>query len=694
MIHCWRLDDARQTLVLGVRDNHLAEAIYWGPRLPDDENLEMLYGAHEIDVTGGMLDVNPELSICPEATRTFPGQPGMVVRDETGKSVLPAFSFESVEQSETALTLTFTDAENGLAYRAHFAIDPQTHLITLWAELEGTRALNLHWLSAPVLPAPQLSDEMIDVAGRWCGEFQINRTPWSAGMRTRENRTGRTGHEHFPGLIVPCRGATNTQGEAYGFHYGWSGGHKMVAEELPDGRRQIQFGNATQVEDEARTLFKTAPLYVTYSNSGLNGCAVAFQRHVRDRLITWPHPERPRPVHYNCWEAIYFDHNLPELKEIATIAAGLGAERFVLDDGWFGERDDDTSSLADWEVDPRKYPDGLTPLIDHVRGLGMVFGIWFEPEMINPDSNIYRAHPEWALGREDQILGRNQLVLNMALPEVREFLFERIGKILADHDIDYVKWDHNRVLPTPDADQTRGTYALLDRLRTAFPDVEIESCASGGGRTDFGILEHTQRVWLSDSNDALERLKIQHNAALFLPQCVTGSHVGPRVCHTSGRVLDIRFRAWVAAQRHMGFEMDPRELTDEEADVLRRVTAWWKANRGWMYHADILRLDAADPAVVAEQHLHEDQFVVFAGKADTSDQISPRPLRFTGLNPDAMYRVDLVNRDEIARVALSRGRSMLKTGAMKVSGRYLMHHGVTLPWSFPETMWVIEGHKI
>ncbi len=249
------------------------------------------------------------------------------------------------------------------------------------------------------------------------------------------------------------------------------------------------------------------------------------------------------------------------------------------------------------------------------------------------------------------------MVLDMARPEVRDYLFGCIGKILADHDIEYIKWDHNRVLPAADAGQTRGTYALLDRLRVAYPHVEIESCASGGGRIDFGILQRTQRVWLSDSNDALERLKIQHNAALFLPVCVTGSHVGPRVCHTSGRVLDIRFRAWVAAQRHMGFEMDPRELSAEEADVLRRVTAWWKANRNWMLRGDILRLDAADPAVLAEQHMYEDRFVVFAGKAGTSTQISPRPLRLTGLLPDAMYRIDLANRDEIARAALSRGPS-------------------------------------
>ena len=380
-----------------------------------------------------------------------------------------------------------------------------------------------------------------------------------------------------------------------------------------------------------------------------------------------------------------------KLEGIASLAAGLGAERFVLDDGWFGSRDDDAQSLGDWEVDLRKYPQGLAPLSEHVRAQGMSFGLWFEPEMVNQNSQTYRAHPDWVLGDQDQILGRQQMVLNMALPDVREFLFDRISKVLSEHAIEYIKWDHNRVLPLADAAQTRGTYELLDRLRKANPNVEIESCASGGGRVDFGILERTHRVWLSDSNDALERLKIQHNAALFLPMVVTGSHVGPRTCHTSGRTLDIRFRAWVAAQRHMGFEMDPRELTPEDADILRTITMWWRDNRAWMAKADILRLESADPSVIAEQQLAQDggKFVVFAGKIATSSQILPRPLRLSSLAPEAIYRIELLNCDQAP--SLSRGDQLIKCAPLELSGAYLMDNGLTLPWSFPETMWVVKG---
>lgn len=691
---CWRLDSFAQTLVLAATDARLPEVVYWGAPLPKATDLAPIALAHAMDRTGGMLDANAPLSICPEADRSFPGQPGLSLRDAEGRVLRPRLRLVEVEAERDRLVVHCADADLGLRYAARFEIDPDTHVLGLSASVESDAPVIIDWLAAPVLPGPQLSDEMVDMAGRWIGEFRPQRTPWSSGIRLRESRTGRSGHEHFPGLIVPGRGTTDTRGEAWAFHYGWSGGHRMVAEELPDGRRQIQFGHASATELAPVTLAATAQLLASYSRAGLNGCAIAFQRHIRDRVVTWPDPDRPRPVHYNCWEAIYFDHDVEDLKAIADRAAALGAERFVLDDGWFGRRDDDTSSLGDWWIDDRKYPDGLGPLIEHVHGLNMTFGIWFEPEMINADSDTHRAHPDWAMGPRDQIEGRQQLVLDLTREEVRDYLFDRIGAVLRDHPIDYIKWDHNRLLPYPDAEQTRGIYDLLDRLRAAHPMVEIESCASGGGRIDAGILSRTQRVWLSDSNDAVERLRMQHEAALFLPAAITGSHVGPRRAHTSGRVHDIRFRAWVAAQRHMGFEMDPRELTEEEAQVLTRVTAWWKNNRDWTMRADIHRLDSADGAVIAEAQMAPDgaRFVIFAGYAESAAQILPRPLRLTGLDPEATYRVALVNPEDLG--VLSRGPLALKDGALDLPGGYLMSHGLHLPSAFPDTMWVLEGTRL
>ena len=291
----------------------------------------------------------------------------------------------------------------------------------------------------------------------------------------------------------------------------------------------------------------------------------------------------------------------------------------------------------------------------------MQFGLWVEPEMVNPDSDLFRAHRDWILGPKDQLLGRQQMVLDLARKEVITYLYDCISTLLETYNISYLKWDHNRILPLCDVAQTEGIYVLLTRLRAAFPHVEIESCASGGGRIDFGILQHCQRVWLSDSNDALERSHIQHGAALFLPSLVTGSHVGPRLCHTSGRVFDMRYRAWVAAQRHMGFEMDPRELEPQEAQVLTEVTQWYKDNRDWLATADILRLDTADPSVLGEMQLAADgsRFVVFSNQLDSAQQILPRPLCLTALDPEARYSLRLRNRDEASN--LSRGAPLLKS---------------------------------
>ncbi|NVK29523.1 MAG: alpha-galactosidase [Gammaproteobacteria bacterium] len=694
MIQTWRLDTPSQTLILASANGAMAEVVYWGQKLPADEDLSQVYAVQRIDVTGGMLDDNPPVSICPEAIRSFPGQTGLIATSNSGVQLTPTFVLHEAEEQQDLLRLVYEDSHLQLRYTATFELHCPTEVIEASATLESAEPVHVHWLAAPVVPGSQASTQMLDFAGRWCGEMQTLRSPWQPGIRLRESRSGRSGHENFPGLLTLEAGTTNTQGRAYGFHYGWSGGHRMVCETLADGRRQIQFGHAMHTELAAVRVFSTATLYLTHSTDGINGIARAFQRHVRQRVIPATPTHTPRPVHYNCWEAIYFDHKLDDLKAIASRAAELGAERFVLDDGWFGRRDNDTHGLGDWWIDKRKYPDGLTPLIDHVHSVGMQFGIWLEPEMISPDSDTYRAHPDWALGPRDQTLGRQQMVLDMANPNVQAYLYDAICELLAHNAIGYVKWDHNRVLPLPDAAQTRGTYALFAKLRQSFPQVEFESCASGGGRLDYGILAHTQRVWLSDSNDALERARIQHAAAIFLPASVTGSHVGASVSHTSGRVHDISFRAWVAAQRHMGFEMDPRALTADEAQTLSHITRWWKTQRDWLMSADILRLESNDPAVLIEQHLSEDgeQFLVFVNRLDTSTQILPQMLAMTALEADARYRLELVNRDELG--ALSRGNPLLKHDGGEFSGQYLMAQGLSLPWSFPGRCLVLKGLRL
>jgi len=683
----WRIDVAGQTLALAGTGG-VPRVIWWGPALPGDEDLAELDRAQASDLTGGMLDRLPDLTLCPLPAADWQGQPGLVVAEADGRPLTPRLRFLRAEQGPGLLRLI--SGGEGLTLTHSLRAHP-TGVIALQSLLEADRPIRLHWLAAPVLPLPQADEEILDFSGKWLGEFQLVRSLWTPGIRLRESRTGRSGQEHPPWALFPGPGCSHTQGGARGLHYAWSGGHRMLAEELPDGRRQVQFGHASGAHLSPATRFETAELLAVASSGGLNGLARQFQRDLRDRVVRWPDPARPRPVHYNCWEAVYFDHDLATLSDIATRAAALGAERFVLDDGWFGRRDNDTSSLGDWQVNRRKWPQGLQPLIDKVESLGMRFGLWVEPEMVNADSNLARAHPDWILGPADQTTGRNQLVLDMGRAEVRAHLFGMLDALLTAHRIDCLKWDHNRLLPVVDAAQTEGVYALLDRLRAAHPGVEIESCAAGGGRIDAGILARTHRVWLSDCVDPVERLRIQADAALLLPGAIVGSHVGAAKAHTTGRVQPIGFRARVAALRHFGFEMDLRALTEAEAAVLAGVTRWWKANRDWLMRADILRLDSADPAVVAEMHLAEDgaRFLLAAGVAGMSRQILPRPLCLTGLEPEARYEMTLLNPEDAPRQ--SRGMAALQHGPLVLSGRALMDGGLRLPVAWPSTLWMVTG---
>ena len=692
MIKQWRLDTRNQSLVLSSLNNRLPCIIYWGECLPRDENLDELYEASKKDWGDNLLDQIPELSILPEQSANFSGQLGCKMRDVNGHLLSSNFVFFADEVSNNSLTLVFKDKDLGITYTAGIDALYEDDVYALNAKINSNNPIIMEWLSAPVIEAPQTSNEMLDYGGHWGSEFRSQRTPWVTGVHLRESRVGTTSHAHFPGLMIPTAGSSENLGSCYGFQYGWSGGHRMIAEQLQDGRKQIQFGNTENSELNPLTSFETAKLYISHSGAGLGGVGRIFRDFVSNSIVDLPIGSI-RPVHYNCWEAVYFDHNIEELKEIATLAADIGAERFVLDDGWFKGRNSATSSLGDWYVDEHKYPDGMHPLVKHIHSNGMTFGLWFEPEMVSPDSDLFRSHPEWILGDISQTLGRAQYVLDISINEVQEYLFERIDSILNEYPIEYIKWDHNRVLPYPDASQTRALYSLLDRIRESHSGLEIETCSSGGGRIDYGILEHTQRVWLSDSNDALERLRIQHEALLWLPIHVTGSHVGPKVCHTSGRELPMSFRAWVAAQRHMGFEMDPKELSTEDKVILKSVTQWWKKNREWMMSANILRLPCIDKTVIAEiqVNLQGDHFVVFAGQSSASELSSSVPLVLAGLDSKSMYNISVHNKKEIKSLGKSDEGLMNKN--LMLSGQFLMTKGLQLPKMFPANLLVIEGDK-
>ena len=300
------------------------------------------------------------LSICPEERRGWLGHPGLIGTDVEGRTLSPRFSITDVKETSGTLIFRLECVETGLALVQTIELFAETDMVVVSACLEaGEPGAALNWLSACALPVADHVDRIVDFSGRWLGEFQVQETPWNVGTHVRESREGRTGHAHFPGMVLPAGGAGNVSGEVYALHLGWSGGHCGFAEETPDGRRQVQMGASLKPGEivlSAGEVYATPPLFATFSAKGANGAMAAFHRHALKHVVRFRNPDRARPVHYNCWEAIYFDHDIETLKDIAAKAAALGAERFVLDDGWFRGRTGATAGLGDWVVDPDKYP--------------------------------------------------------------------------------------------------------------------------------------------------------------------------------------------------------------------------------------------------------------------------------------------------------------------------------------------------
>jgi alpha-galactosidase len=574
--------------------------------------------------------------------------------------------------------------------------------LTVQVELTNTSPTERYLLDglSVTLPVPERAGELATFTGRWTRELHPVRVAWPHGAHSAENRRGRTSHEHPPLLFAGTPGFGEWSGEVWGAHLAWSGNHTLLAERLPDGRRYLQLGELLhpgELTVEAGGSYRTPEVIAVHGTAGLTAATQQFHRHLRARPS---HPTTPRPVLVNTWEAVYFDHDHDQLFALADRAARIGAERFVLDDGWFGSRRDDTSGLGDWVVSPDAHPNGLTPLIEHVTGLGMEFGLWVEPEMVNPDSDLYRAHPEWALVTEgyEPALARNQLVLDLAVPGAFRHVLDHLDALLRDHDIAYLKWDMNRDhIGGSGADGAAGTHAqtlavyrLIDELRELHPDVEIESCSSGGARIDHEILRRTDRVWTSDCNDALERQTIQRGASMLIPPELMGAHIGPERSHTTGRRHDLAFRAATAFFGHLGIEWNLLSLDDHELDALAEVIALHRRFRPLLHGGDTVRYDTEEPYVAHGVHAADrsEALVSFAVVA-TAISLTPPPLVLPGLDPDGVYRVA-----HLALPGERRGPYRTRLGrpddGVGLTGIQLAAHGLQLPAMHPESAFLLH----
>lgn len=697
-----RFDAADATLIFACAKGAPVSILYWGGALHADTDCAELEGLFARQGMHGVADVSLPLSLAMEPGLGHPMFQGFAAH-RAGKDWGSRFEVGKVELREGGAKIICRDESTRLGLEYEIDFDARTGVLRIRSTLTnyGATPLDVSDMMTACLPVPDGMTDIIGFTGRWTQEFTQERVARNAATYLRENRSGRTSHFSYPAILLAATDTNESTGDVYGFHLAFSGNHCIRVDSLTDGRGLVSIG-ALLFPGEVRLApgetYASPEIVAAYSGQGLSKLSRKFHDHVRTKLLSPEMRAKPRPVHYNTWEAVYFDHDVEKLKELATRAAEIGVERFVLDDGWFGGRRHDRAGLGDWTVSRDVYPDGLGPLVDHVTGLGMEFGLWFEPEMVNPDSDLYRAHPDWVLGLEgvEQIPFRSQLALDISRPEVADYLFHAIDAILRDHDISYIKWDMNRDLSHPGDSsgvprafaQVGALYALLDRVRHAHPYVEIESCSSGGARADMGVLAHSDRVWTSDSNDALDRQVIQRGASFFLPLEVLGCHVGPAKCHVTGRRLSMEMRAATALMGHMGLELNLLTERTADLDVLKNAIDLHKKHRALLHNGDVFRLDSAPQLIASGVIARDKSEAIYSVAYVASDaKVLPGRFQFTGLDPQRSYRLQLIWPSDWQAI---KGPSAIETldlngeGAI-FSGAALVHGGLQLPHAFPET---------
>ncbi len=696
-----RIDSERLTLVLAADGTQPPTLIYFGKRLPDAQDLTELESSQAIGWRESTPDMQPPQNILPTNGWGWMGEPALRVHGMDTPTPIRWSSCEMRRHDKEIKIALHADIP-GVLVNLNWALDAMTGILSARATIENTgkEVLHLSQLASLYLPvSPQMS-EIIAFEGDWSRELQPSRFTAPPGLWRRLNRTGRTGFAGSTFLTLEPD-AGDFSGAVTAVHLAWSGNHELTVETLPDGRRAMI---ASALLDDGEVIlapgetFAAPCAYVSKSLDGFNGVSDAFHPFVRDNILPAT-AHGARKVHFNSWESVGFEFNEAELLDLADSCAAIGVERFVLDDGWFKGRRNDTTSLGDWSVDAGLFPTGLHPLIKRVHDLGMDFGLWVEPEMVSPDSDLYREHPDWCIHApgDQRPTMRNQLWLDIARDDVRSHLFNQLDTLLRTYDIAYLKWDCNRfqfpamAAGRPGSSATvKATYDLLDRLKDAHPKTEIESCASGGARIDLEILKRTSRVWPSDTTDAIERLRIQRWNGLVLPPEILGAHVGPYPNPITGRKLGMDFRARVAMFGHMGVEVDPRTLSDLERSSLTHHIALYKQHRDLIHSGRMIFWalpDGGDARAVISNDRTE--ALVLACQTAVAENGLSAPLTIPGLDSAATYRVRLVEPWPAVVARLTEQLIGLKDG-LTFRGAALTSVGLRLPLSDPETAWLIH----
>jgi alpha-galactosidase len=653
------------SVVLRLDPDALPGVLHWGPDLGEvtESELTGLGMALQMPYVDSPIASQAVVAVLPQHSSGWPGRPGLLGSRE-GRAWSIAFDAVTsvVEEAGTPgwpdgpagavrLRSVATDSPGELEVEVQLQLIA-SGLVRVRAQVRnlGSQAYEVRLLE-PALPVPAEAGELLDMTGRYSHERTPQRRPFDMGHWVREAWGGRPGHDSATVLCAGRAGFGFRSGRVWGVHVAYSGNQVLSAEHSPTGWRLLRGGELLlpgEVRLEPGEAYGS-PWLVGSWGEGLDELSHRFHRFLRARP---QHPRRPRPVLLNVWEAVYFDHDLDTLVALAERAASIGIERYVLDDGWFRHRRNDRAGLGDWYVDEDVWPDGLHPLVDRVHELGMEFGLWFEPEMVNLDSDLAAAHPDWVLQTEHGpgIPSRNQHVLDLGNPQAFAHVLDRMSALVDEYRIAFLKWDHNRPLvdaghgpsATPGVHgQTEAVYRLMAELRARHPGLEIESCSAGGGRLDLGVVEFADRVWVSDCIDAHERQRIVRWTGLLLPPELMGTHVGSGADHTTGRVHDLAFRAGTAMWGHMGVEWD---LTAVRADELEALAGWialHKELRGLLHSGDVVHADLANPALLLEGVVALDRSDALYRLAAVDHTLTwpPGRVQLPGLDPDRTYLV-------------------------------------------------------
>ena len=690
-----RLTSPTAELIVEVIDGALVFSHWGAPSGPVSQDLSR---AQIPSVTNSGFDTVQNPGVMREASRGFLGRSALSGH-RNGKAWSSHFAVKSFNASDNQVSVSLSDsfAELTLIYTCSMDL---FGVLTLQAELNNSGksqyTLNefIYWL-----PLPQEAKQSLDFAGRWSNERQPQRRDIATGTWVRDSREGRSGHNFTIAQLAVESSTTFATGRAWALSSAWSGNNQNLIERTSEGFQSIGCGElllAGEVILEPGESYQAPKALAVFTADGLDGISAAFHRHIRARA---QHPQRPRPLTLNMWEAIYFDQSFEKIKELVDVAADIGVERVVLDDGWFGSRRDDKSGLGDWVISSEVWPQGLTSMIEYINSKGIEFGLWFEGEMINPDSDLYRAHPEWVLREADRTpaLWRNQLVLDLAHPGAFAHVLEQTSSILASHKVAYIKWDHNRVLNDGGHlgragvhTQTQAIYRLFAELKERHPQLEIESCASGGARIDLGVLDFVDRFWTSDNNDALERQTIQRWTSQVIPPELLGTHIGPTRGHQTGRTLDLSFRAITALFGHAGIEWDITQASPTEKQALKEWAAFYKANRDLLHTGTSIRIDYPDRHAYLYGVVATDKSRALFTYAQLTPTVAvhPSPMKFRGLNPHRSYQVKPVFPGGDPHFMLHKNPEWMS--GVTLTGRELEVIGLMTPILGPEQAMMIE----